>query len=53
MTDNTTDKWTNGFIDEVRITKGAALYAGAFAPPTAPFPDPGAASAQVSAMVLA
>jgi hypothetical protein len=28
-----------GQIDEVRITKGVARYAGAFTPPTAPFPD--------------
>jgi hypothetical protein len=30
-----------GYIDEIRITKGAALYAGAFTPPTAPFTVPG------------
>lgn len=47
-----TDDWTAGFIDEVRITKGEALYAGAFTPPTAPFPD-GVVSTQVRAMVLA
>lgn len=29
-----------GFLDEVRVTKGRALYAGAFTPPTGPFPDP-------------
>ena len=28
----------DGWIDNVRITKGAARYAGAFTPPTAPFP---------------
>lgn len=28
-----------GQIDELRITKGAARYAGAFTPPSAPFPD--------------
>ena len=28
-----------GQIDEVRITKGVARYAGAFTPPTAAFPD--------------
>jgi len=33
---------TNSFvgqIDDIRITKGVARYAGAFTPPTAPFPD--------------
>jgi hypothetical protein len=33
---------TRGFIgqiDEVRITKGVARYAGAFTPPTAAFPN--------------
>ena len=33
---------TRGFIgqiDEIRITKGIARYAGAFTPPTVPFPD--------------
>lgn len=29
----------NGFMDEVRITKGVARYTEAFTPPTAPFPD--------------
>lgn len=29
----------NGYMDEIRITKGAARYAGAFTPPAAPFPD--------------
>lgn len=28
-----------GYIDEVRITKGVARYAGAFTPPTAAFPN--------------
>lgn len=30
-----------GYIDEVRITKGIARYAGAFTPPAAAFPDAG------------
>jgi Concanavalin A-like lectin/glucanases superfamily len=42
-----------GYIDEVRVTKGTALYAGAFTPPTAPFPDGGAVASQARAMVLA
>lgn len=29
----------DGYIDELRITKGVARYAGAFTPPTAAFPD--------------
>ena len=29
----------SGQVDEVRITKGVARYAGAFSPPTAAFPD--------------
>lgn len=49
----TTDEWTNGSIDEVRITKGAALYAGAFTPPTAPFTNGGVAAAQARVFILA
>jgi hypothetical protein len=33
------DAFTNGFLDEVRITKGIARYTANFTPPTAPFPD--------------
>jgi len=31
--------YLNGWIDEMRITKGVARYGGDFTPPTAAFPD--------------
>jgi hypothetical protein len=35
----TEDAFINGFLDEVRITKGVARYTADFTPPTAQFPD--------------
>lgn len=37
--DGTPSHW-NGYMDELRITKGIARYTATFTPPTAPFPDP-------------
>jgi hypothetical protein len=47
-----TDNWP-GYIDEVRITKGTALYGGAFTPPTGPFGGATATTQGPRAMVLA
>ena len=39
---NTYTGWDlNGYVDEVRITKGVARYGGAFTAPSAAFPDAG------------
>ena len=40
--DNTLSRPFPGYLDEIRVTKGVAVYGGAFTPPTAAFPDPGA-----------
>jgi hypothetical protein len=41
-----------GYVDEARITKGFARYAGAFTPPTAAFPGPGLPPAGAPVLIL-
>lgn len=38
--DNPTGYHLNGYLDEVRITKGVARYVSSFTPPASQFPDP-------------
>ena len=37
---NIQSTWFNGYLDEMRITKGIARYTANFLPPTGPFSDP-------------
>ena len=41
-----------GFVDDLRIVKGEAVYGGAFTPPTAALPDGGSVNALVSQVAL-
>ncbi len=38
--DNVTNNCLNGFMDEVRVVKGTALWTADFTPPTAPYSSP-------------
>jgi hypothetical protein len=38
--DNSAGRAFPGYIDEIRVVRGTAVYGGAFTPPTAPFPNP-------------
>lgn len=44
--DSVGNRFLDGYIDELRISD-VAIYAGAFTPPTEPFPDPAVPAAEV------